>query len=82
MKILITILSFLFLYGCTTVKMFDQEGKVIYGTKCDGASWIPCYKSAGRTCKEQGYEIIEKTSTKEHTFFTSDDSKQMIFRCK
>jgi hypothetical protein len=62
--------------------MYDKNGQINFGVTCNGASWIPCYQSASRVCKKQGYEILEKTGTKEHGFFTSEDTKEMIFTCK
>ena len=79
--VLILLVSFL-LVSCSTTKIYDKDGRTVFATSCSGASWIPCFKEAGKKCKKNGYDIISKTAAKENGYFSSEDVKELVFSCK
>lgn len=63
--------------------IFYKDGREAYISKCEGNSWLPCMTAAGETCKNSGYEILEKNSSKEASILFSDkDIKELYYVCK
>ena len=63
--------------------IFYKDGREALVIKCEGASWSECVTKAGNTCKEKGYEALEKNTYKESSYFISEkDIKELYFICK
>jgi hypothetical protein len=55
-------------------EIFYKDGKVAYVASCKGANWGPCLETAGMTCRNAGYTILEKSNQ-----WTNE--KEMVFAC-
>ena len=79
--------------GCSIAhKTHTSDGKEGYIFNCSGnaSTWGKCYERAGDTCKEKGYEILEKISEtltsssgnplEQHS--GTDINRTMIIKCK
>ena len=63
--------------------IFYKDGRQAYISKCEGNSWLACMTDAGETCKNNGYEILEKNTSKETSvFFADKDIKELYYICK
>lgn len=73
------------IYGCSSVdtkKIFYKTGKEAYILNCTGASWLDCLQQASDICKNNGYDINERASSKISGVFSTSDYREMIITCK
>jgi hypothetical protein len=62
---------------------FYKDGREVSMTKCDGQSWSGCYAKAGQECKENGYNILEKNTSREKSFFRNNqETNELYYICK
>jgi hypothetical protein len=62
--IVAAILSLAVVMACTTVEeTYGPSGNPAYTLECSGTamSWGDCYAKAGKICKEQGYEVVQRS---------------------
>ena len=87
-KLQLTALSaFAMLAGCTPPsayffnsppsEIYYKDGRVAYVASCKAANWGPCLEKAGQVCKNLGYTVLEKTSSRSY----GDDEKELVFAC-
>lgn len=53
------------LSACATVReTYAPDGRKAYTLNCSGAArgWDKCYAATGETCKDAGYEILDRSS--------------------
>ena len=63
--------------------IFYKDGREAFITRCESSDWSKCVMEAGRVCKTNGYEILEKTTSKEKSLFFSDkEYMDLYFVCK
>jgi len=63
--------------------IFYKDGREAFITRCESSDWSKCVMEAGRVCKTNGYEILEKTTGKERSLFFSDkEYMDLYFVCK
>jgi len=85
-SVLLAIIGVLaFLYGCTTVNLYDQkgshreiylpDGRKGYAIVCAGqySTWGACLQTAGDLCKEKGYDafLMDKSTGQFVSFFAA-----------
>lgn len=82
-KLVLLTFSSLFLYGCSSTQNFHyKDGRIVSLITCSGSSWTPCYRQAGLICESNGYEIIDRLSTRSNGILSSTEQKELIFICK
>jgi hypothetical protein len=90
--ILAAIAATALLDACTPVKKaYSQDGKNAFTVDCTARGWDRCYIAAGKKCKQNGYEILERSSEERASSPSgstsvangaTETSRTMVFACK
>jgi hypothetical protein len=77
------LLATLLMGGCSSTKIiYHNDGSIASVASCVNSSWLDCYEVAGEKCKEAGYEVLEKITSRNTGYWSSSDIRQMMFICK
>lgn len=61
----------------TPTEIYYKDGRTAYVAQCVAANWGACLEKAGAICKDAGYSILEKNSSRSY----GDEEKELVFAC-
>lgn len=58
-------------------EIYYKDGRTAYVANCVAANWGACLEKAGVICRDAGYTILEKNSSRNH----GEEEKELVFSC-